>query len=198
MSNHYTKFCFEYPLPDAAATEAAIALAQRGSRIHQEEEPAGNFPEHLRKELDCWVFDVEVADHSPNTIVVFSEEGGVDAAAAFIQHLLRQHDPSGRFGFEWCHDADRLTEDAHGGGAVVITADSIAVMNTGSWLHRKLKRILTIHRLDLHLKIDRSLDRDKEVHRLMEKIDDLLHRELSDHDAALIAHHDEIEIEEHQ
>ena len=196
MSNHYTKFCFEYPLPDTAAVEAAIALAQRGGRIHREEEPADDFPKDLRRELDCWVFDVEAADLSPNAICVFSEEGGVDAAAAFIQHLLRLHNPSGRFGFEWCHDADHLSEDAHGGGAVIITAESVEVMNTGSWLHRKLMRVVSVHRLELRLQIERRLDRDKEVHRLIDKINKLLHRELPEYDAALIAHPDEIEIAE--
>ena len=58
--------------------------------------------------------------------------------------------------------------------------------------------IVSVHRLELRLQIDRSLDRDQEVHRLIEKIDELLHREFSEYDAGLIAHPDEIEIEEHE
>lgn len=198
MSDHYTKFCFEYHLPSATAREDAVALAQRGQRIRDGEASRDEFPEALQSQLENWVFDVEHADLQPNTFVVFSEAGGVEAAAVFIQHLIRRHQPTSRFGFEWCHDAEQLAKNAHGGGAAIISSDRIEYLYTGSWLHEQLKRVVTVRRLDLHLQIDRGLDRDQEVHRLIEKIDELLHREFTDYDAGLIAHPDEIEIEEHE
>lgn len=197
MADHYTKFCFEYRLPSAITREDAVALAQRGKRIREGDESPDEFPEELQAHLENWVFDVEHADLQPNTLIVFSEEGGVEAAAAYVQHLLRRHDPLGRFGFEWCHDADKLTEDAHGGGAAIISADAIDYLYTGSWLQQQLKRNVTVHGLELRLQIDRAKDRDVEVRRLIEKIDELLHREFTGYDAGLVAHPDEVEIEEH-
>ena len=198
MSDHYTKFCFEYRLPSATAREDAVALAQRGQRVRDGEASQDEFPEDLQSQLENWVFDVEHADLQPNTLVVFSEAGGVEAAAAFIQHLIRRHQPTSRFGFEWCHDADKLTEGGHGGGAAIISQDGIEYLYTGSWMHRQLKRVVSVHRVELRLQIDRGLDRDKEVHRLIEQIDELIHREFANYDAGLIAHPDEIEIEEHE
>ena len=198
MSDHCTKFCFEYRLPGETAREDAAALAQRGTRIRDGEASPDEFPEELRSQLENWTFDVEHADRQPDTLVVFSENGGVEAAAAFVQHLIRRHAPTSRFGFQWCHDADKLTEDAHGGGAAVISADAIEYLYTGSWLQQQLKRNVTVHRLELRLQIDRAKDRDQEVRRLIGQIDELLHREFTAYDAGLVAHPDEIEIEDHQ
>jgi hypothetical protein len=198
MSEYYTKFCFTYPLPNAEARQQALQLAQLGTRIHRQEESPEAFPAELREQLDCWGFEAEAGEEDNHSICLRSREGGVDAACAFIQHLIRKHDPNGRFGFQWCHDSDQAAPDGYGGGAAIITAEAIEFVNTGGWLHRQLKRIVTVRRLCLRLEIDQGKDRDKEVHRLLDRINEILQEELPGHDVMLINHPDETEIEEHE
>jgi len=62
------------------------------------------------------------------------DDGGVDAACAFIQHLLEKFNPTGRVTFEWSFDCSKPRTDAYGGGAAIITVQNIRSMSTGQWL----------------------------------------------------------------
>ena len=141
MADYYTKFSLLLELPDKAAQEYALDLADRARRIQQEEEVA-DFPDSLRVEIDDWQFETE-SESSPESrgILLVTENGGINAACAFIQHLLQRFDPGGRLTFEWSNDCSKPRVDAYGGGAALVTARKIKSMNTGTWLHRQLAKL---------------------------------------------------------
>jgi len=134
MADYYTKFSLILELPDKAAQDYALDLADRARRIQQEEEVA-DFPDSLRIEIDDWQFETEL-ESSPEIrgIWLHTENGGVNAACAFIQHLLQTFDPCSRLTFEWSHDCSKPRVDAYGGGAAIITAEEIQTMSTAQWL----------------------------------------------------------------
>ena len=105
------------------------------SSEHVERELPAEFPASLTDAIEDWQFDTDAdspaEDHG---LWLHSENGGMDAACAFIQHLLQKFDPTGRVTFEWSHDCSKPRTDAYGGGAAIITAQEIKTMSTGQWL----------------------------------------------------------------
>jgi hypothetical protein len=94
-----------------------------------------SFPTELVDVLEDWSFETEVDDDG---IWIHSQSGGIDAACAFIQHLLQQFDPQGCVTFEWSHDCSKPRTDAYGGGAAIVTAHEIKTMNTSDWINSNL------------------------------------------------------------
>ena len=135
MADYFTHFSLVVPLPSETAQEYALELHHQAEQTHQGDELSKDFPKELETELEDWQFETDAdspaEDHG---LWLHSENGGMDAACAFIQHLLQKFDPTGRVTFEWSHDCSKPRTDAYGGGAAVITAQEIKTMSTGQWL----------------------------------------------------------------
>ena len=135
MADYYTKFSLLMTLPDAAAVEQAVALARQASRIKSADESPENFPTALLEVVEDWQFETEPQSHQGKPgLWLHSGNDGIEAACAFIQHLLRTFNPGGRQTFEWSNDCSKPRVDAFGGGAAIVTAQEIKLMTTTEWL----------------------------------------------------------------
>jgi hypothetical protein len=137
MPSYYTNFSFQVRLPDVAAQTYALQLAATASRLNLGDGSVAELPEALRDPdlIADWCFEVEAdtVDNQPG-LWLHSSEGGVDAACAYVHHLLGKYDPAGRVTFQWSHDCTRPCLDAYGGGAALVTATEIKTMSTHQWL----------------------------------------------------------------
>ena len=133
MPNYFTHFGVGVPLKDATQVQYALELAAKAVALRYEEDPAvpPEFPPDLVDVLEEWRFETEEDDTG---IWLRSDDGGVDAACAFIQHLLRRFDQQGCVKFQWSCDSFPPCVDAYRGGAAFITAREIRTMRTGDWL----------------------------------------------------------------
>ena len=137
MADYFTRFSLVLPLPDEAARADALDLANKASSMSQGEEAPDNFPPSLAAVIEDWQFETD-ADRSPGQwrLSLHSVYGGIDAVCAFIQHLLREFNPTGRVAFEWSHDCSKPRTDAFGGGAAFITSTEIETFSTSEWLQK--------------------------------------------------------------
>jgi hypothetical protein len=135
MADYFTSFSLVVPLPDEAAQQYAVQLAQTMSDAGQDDPLPEHIPQCIREEQENWTFE-SVPASEPYGIWLHSEFGGIDAVCAFIQHLLHKFTPNGRVTFEWSHDCSKPLTDAYGGGAAIITADEIKTMSTSEWLQK--------------------------------------------------------------
>lgn len=146
MSNYYTHFSFTMPLPSTEAQSYAVYVFNMMEELRNDRDETapidwGQIPEDLQDEelLDNWCFNVSIDNNSEiNGLWFHSEDGGVDPVAEFVQHLLKQFDPSGVVGFEWSTTCDKPRTDAFGGGAIAITATATSHINTAVWLDNKM------------------------------------------------------------
>jgi len=135
MADYYTKFSVIMHLPNEAAQKYALDLADKAGRFQQEDERPDDFPASLIDVIEMWNFET-MAHNSDGKwgIWLNAENGGVDAACSFIQHLLQELDPSGRVCLEWSNDCSKPRVGAYGGGAAIITAKNIKSMSTAEWI----------------------------------------------------------------
>lgn len=98
MANYFTYFSFVVKLKTADQRQYALDLANKGAshRFNDEPIPDG-FPVALVDVLEDWAFE---AEEDKEGIWLHSENGGIDAASAFVQYLLQQFDREGRVQFE--------------------------------------------------------------------------------------------------
>jgi hypothetical protein len=138
MADYFTNFSFVMSLPSKEAQDYALELAIKGSRINQgDDENPKDLPSSLEDVTDDWSFEAEADDPEDGWgLWLHSQYGGVDAACAFIQHLLQRFDPTGRVAFEWSNDCSKPRVDAYGGGAVIVSARAIKSMSTTGWLQK--------------------------------------------------------------
>lgn len=136
MANYYTHFSFFVRLPNEAAQAYALNLFEQANDIYQGEEPKADFPTELLPHTEDWSFEIEPnAREGQPALWLHSENGGIDAVCAFVQHLLQKFTPDQVVTFEWSNDCDKPRPDAYGGGAVIITATEIKAMSTNQWLY---------------------------------------------------------------
>ncbi len=136
MDFYFEHFRVALELKDATAQQYALDLANKANRIYQGDEPRPDgFPAALADAVRGWCFET-IVDGSD--IVLLSEDGGVGAACAFIQHLLQKFDANGYVAFEWSRDCPPPCRDSYGGGAAIITAHEIKTMDTSEWLSQML------------------------------------------------------------
>ena len=125
MADYFTKFSVVVPLPNAAAQADALELAAQAEQFLRDDVTPESFPAPLRDVLEDWRFDSHPASGTEHALWLDTYSGGIDAACAFIQHLLRNYNPTGRVTFEWAFDCSKPCPDAYGGGAAIITARRI-------------------------------------------------------------------------
>ena len=142
MADYFTNFSLIVPLPDEAAVQYALDLAEQASRIQQGDEMSEDFPASLRDVIEDWQFDTDTNNPSNDRgLWLHSSNGGIDAVCAFIQHLLQRFAPGNHVTLEWSNDCSKPRVDAFGGGAALITARKIKSISTGEWLHREVTRM---------------------------------------------------------
>jgi hypothetical protein len=142
MADYFTNFSLIVPLPDEAAVQYALDLAEQAFHIHMGDEMSDGLPASLRDVIEDWRFDTEPNDPSNGRgLWLHSSEGGIDAVCAFIQHLLERFAPDGHVTLEWSNDCSKPRVDAFGGGAAIITAGKIKSISTGEWLHQQVSRL---------------------------------------------------------
>lgn len=142
MADYFTNFSLIVPLPDEAAVQSALDLAEQAFHAHLGEEMPDDFPASLRDVIEDWQFDTDANDPSHGRgLWLHSSNGGIDAVCAFIQHLLGRFAPEGHVTLEWSNDCSKPRVDAFGGGAAIITADAITSISTGEWLHQQVSRL---------------------------------------------------------
>jgi hypothetical protein len=139
MADYFTHFSLILRLPDVAAQTYALELHRQGVDLWQGEDVPAEFPAELIEHHEDWCFHVEaeVIEEQPG-LWLHSNDGGIDAVCAFLQHLLRRFNLPETVTFEWSHDCSKPRVDAYGGGAAVITAHAINTMSTGQWLQKQL------------------------------------------------------------
>jgi len=137
MADYFTNFSLQLRLPDEAAQTYALNLAEQASRIRYHDEPPDSFPAELQANLEDWCFEVEadVVEEQP-ALWLHSSDGGIDAACAFIQHLLQKLALPEVVTFQWSNDCSKPRLDAYGGGAAIVTAREVKTMSTCQWLHQ--------------------------------------------------------------
>jgi hypothetical protein len=135
MADYFTNFSFICPLKDDAQKQYALNISNQASSHRLDETPLpADFPESLKDVVEDWQFELE---DSEDGIWLHSDTGGIDAACAFVQHLLQKFDTAPFVTFEWSHDCTKHRVDAFGGGAAVITSTEIETMNTSDWIRSK-------------------------------------------------------------
>lgn len=143
MADYFTNFSLVLDLPDQSAQQYALKVAREAADMRFGEEPPElppDFPASLVDVLEIWLFETEVQgslEQDKYGIWLHSGDGGIDAACAFIQHLLRKFNPAGCVEFEWSNDCSKPRTDAYGGGAAIITARKIKSMTTYEWLRKQ-------------------------------------------------------------
>ena len=116
--DYFTQFCHQWTVPWEVACWAK-AYADRLEDI------CATFL------FSCEVHGVEFWPDKRLLSISSEEYGDLDAAAHFIQQLLRRIDED-HSGLEWANTASRLTTDSCGGGCAYITRDKIEWIQT--WL----------------------------------------------------------------
>ena len=140
MADYFTNFCLILPLPNEAAQKEALDLAEQAYNAQVDDEALSeDFPEVLREVIEDWHFEA-VAERSSNRwgLWLHSNDGGIDAACAFIQYILGRFDPEGHVCVEWANDCSKPRTDAYGGGAALITSAEIKIITTREWLDQQI------------------------------------------------------------
>jgi hypothetical protein len=132
MADYFTNFSFILPLTDDAQKSFALEISHLASshRLEDGSLPS-DFPESLKDVIEDWTFELEDV---PEGLWLHSDSGGIDAACAFVQHILQKFHSPACITFEWAHDCSKPRPDAFGGGAAIVTASEIKTMNTSDWL----------------------------------------------------------------
>jgi hypothetical protein len=134
MAHYFTNFSFLLPLMEAKTY--VLEISHQVSLHRAEEAPLPpDFPESLKDVIEDWTF--EVAD-VPEGIWFHTDCGGIDAACAFVQHLLQKFNSPACVTFEWSHDCSHPRFNAFGGGAAIVTATEIKTLNTSDWLRAQV------------------------------------------------------------
>jgi hypothetical protein len=142
MADYFTNFSLIVSLPNEAAQQYAVDLATQGSQVCQGDEKPDDFPDVLMDVVEDWQFEADPELHNGKFgIWLHSENGGIDAVCAYIQHLLQKYGLDDDVSFEWSNDCSKPRTDAYGGGAAVITASKIKTMNTYQWIIKQTRRL---------------------------------------------------------
>lgn len=136
MAINYTRFSFTVPLPNQAAVDYALELAQRIVKYREDtqDEPLDkSFPEDLQQ-LDSWWIKVQQDESEDTALSITDDESGVDAACQFVQHLLSHFEIDEPVAFSWANTCNRPIVGCFGGGAAFITRHMVDSMDTLRWM----------------------------------------------------------------
>ena len=104
MPDYYTYFSFALDLPSAEAVDYALNVAAIADTLRwqsdEDKTKEPGLPKELLAVVDNWSFEVSKENSG---IWVHSEEGGIDAACQFVQHLLERFSIAEPVVFEWAN-----------------------------------------------------------------------------------------------
>src|SRR5580692_4757311 len=93
MADYFTNFSLVITLKEKEQQEYALDLASKAVRYRADETPAlDGFPTDLVEYLEDWDFETE---GERDGVWLHSQNGGINAVCAFVQHLLQKFDPTG-------------------------------------------------------------------------------------------------------
>ena len=134
MANYYTEFSVLLDLTEKQ-TLYAIELHKQAEAKRSDDTPLpDDFPKELECDIDDWCFDAE----EDGGLWLHSQEGGLNAAASFIAYLLSKFELDIYVTVEWANTCDKPRTDGFGGGAYLITKDTIKCMTTSEWLQQAI------------------------------------------------------------
>jgi hypothetical protein len=136
MADYFTNFSFNVPFANTEQRDYALNLFLHMNAIRQGEDLPPDFPANLIETCEDCTFELDPGS-TPHQLWCHSDNGGIDAACAFVQHLLARFQPDGCVSFEWSHDCSQPRTDAYGGGAGYITAKEIKTLSTAEWLRQQ-------------------------------------------------------------
>jgi hypothetical protein len=141
MADYYTNFSVIVGLPNHEAQTYALQLHERMQEETEDETRPEDLPELLWACREDWHFEcVSDGTEEKPSLWLHSSNGSIDAACAFIQHLLQRFELQEAVSLEWSNDCSKPRTDAYGGGAAFITAKSIRTFTTGEWISRQRQR----------------------------------------------------------
>ena len=141
MADYFTNFSVIVLLPQEGV-EWAVRMAEAAAQNDGDALPA-DFPEALRESVEDWSFETEATANQAEGAGVWlhSDNGGVDAACAFIAEMLKLFGPDAYVTLQWSFDCSKPRIDAYGGGAALITAHTIETIGTKRWLDERVEKI---------------------------------------------------------
>lgn len=93
---------------------------------------------------DCGIDSLDYitdSDDPPHIWVSGDEAANCNYIAALMQQFMRHFDMPGAICFQWADHCSKPIPDAFGGGAFVVTKDSLEGMSSGSWAYDAVKRL---------------------------------------------------------
>jgi hypothetical protein len=153
----YASFSFLVPLPDDAAVNYALDLAQRIRQVCEASDkeatttvplpaPLYDFVPDIGFKIERatkqWIENTHLGSAHNQGIWISVEEGcssEIHAACVFVQHLLQKFLPHDFVAFEWAEK--ELEPFDMRGGASLVTATEIKEFLTSEWLDRELAEL---------------------------------------------------------
>ena len=137
----YMHFTVVIELADAKQQAYALALNKNVHAAKERDAIPKHLPKALAEVFDKWDFEIKCENTDAKfKIRLFCHEDdneSVEAAQAFIQHLLQKFNPKGCKGFAWSSGFDDFEGQGNGGGAAFITAKKIKLFYTYEWLREQ-------------------------------------------------------------
>jgi hypothetical protein len=90
-----------------------------------------------REEYPGWEYHITPYSDKFNVIIYGEESCNVDALANMLRDYLKIFDPKRILYFTWASTCSKMRPDEFGGGAFVISDDSISWMNTWAWAEQQ-------------------------------------------------------------
>ena len=162
MANNYLQFSMTVPLKtetEQAWCRASLAaldkfLSGAGNDVQQfDTDIASMVIEGLRKEWSHQGFEwsisptIDNAEHVAELWLHADESGDPEQVAAFLRAFLKKFDPNGSLWFSWANTCSKMRVNEFGGGAAVVTADRVTVLDAQNWASRRaglaMKRLRT-------------------------------------------------------
>ena len=140
---HHGRLFYQLQLYRAPARYRCPRIRARSGRQRQFDSTGSRTARRLSARLrgltEDWWFEAEAQNSGRRCgLWLHSENGGLDAVCAFIQHLLQKYSSTEPVTLEWSHDCSKPRTDAYGGGAAIITATEIKTMSTAQWIQENI------------------------------------------------------------
>ena len=139
MANNYTLMSMQIMEVTAAGLEF---LQQQLSLFEdRDENPGWQYNIRPYKSEPEGVIAYNHAEADMFSVIIYSEEScNVDALAEMLRSYLKIFDPDHILYFTWASTCSKMRPDEFGGGAFVISDDSISWMNTWAWAEQEMNQ----------------------------------------------------------
>lgn len=137
MANNYTLMSMR--MENVTASGLEFLQHQKQALEHREEYPGWEYHSTPYKDMGDGIKEFNHPDSTRWSVLIMGEEScNVDALANMLRDYLKIFDPDSFLYFCWASTCSKMRPDEFGGGAFVISNDSIAWMNTWAWAEREI------------------------------------------------------------